>query len=93
MAEDILFSINQVAILIKVHPLTVRRYIKEGRLKAVKVGGNIRVPQSYVDAFTENILPSSYNLKAQHKTEILARFTPEDSIFRVKGIGMSLRGV
>ena len=45
--DDTLFSVNQVSILLKVHPLTVRRYIKEGKLKAIRVAGNIRVPKSY----------------------------------------------
>ncbi len=42
--DEILYSVNQVGLLLKVHPLTIRRYIKEGKLKAIKVAGNIRIP-------------------------------------------------
>lgn len=93
MTEDIFYSINQVAILLKVHQLTIRRYIKEGKLKAVKIGGNIRIPQSYIDAFTQNILPTSYGLKDQRKLEIVEKFNLQDPIFQLKGKGMSIRGL
>lgn len=93
MAEDILYSIKQVAVLLKVHPLTVRRYIREGQLKAVRIGGNVRVPQSYIDAFTENILPTSYSITSKNKTKLTKRFSLNDPIFQLKGRGMSLRGL
>lgn len=94
MPEDILYSVNQVAILLKVHPLSVRRYIKEGKLKAVKIGGNVRVPDSSVNAFTQNIYPTSYSLKGKSsQTDQINKFTIDDPIFRLKGRGLSMRGL
>jgi excisionase family DNA binding protein len=36
---DNLLNVNQVAFILKVHPLTVRKYIKDGKLKAIRAGG------------------------------------------------------
>ena len=41
-----LLNIRETAFILKVHPLTVRRYIKEGELKAIKIGGNIRIKEA-----------------------------------------------
>jgi excisionase family DNA binding protein len=92
MDEDVLYSASQVALILKVHQLTVRRYIKEGKLKAVKVGGNIRIPRSSLDAFSQNIYPTSYSMRSQQRSEV-ASFTPDDAIFRLKGKGLSLKGL
>lgn len=92
MADDVLFSVSQVAILLKVHSLTIRRYIKEGKLRAVKLGGNVRIPQSSIDAFSQNIYPTSYSLKDKNKMEI-SQFDSDDPIFRLKGRGLSLKGI
>lgn len=91
MADDILLSVRQVGLLLKVHPLTIRRYIKEGKLRAVKLGGNIRVPQTSIDAFTQNIYPTSYSLRNKSKKEVVV-FNLDDPIFRLKGKGLSLKG-
>jgi len=52
-----LFNVNQAAFILKVHPLTVRRYIKEGVLKAVKIGGNVRIKESNLQAFSRDFTP------------------------------------
>ena len=49
-----LLNVNQVAFIIKVHPLTIRRYLKEGRLKAVRVGGNVRIKESQLNDFNKD---------------------------------------
>ena len=54
---DNLFNVNQVAFILKVHPLTVRRYIKEERLKAIKVGGNVRIKESFLADFNNDFSP------------------------------------
>lgn len=46
-----LMSIKQIAEVWSVHPKTVRRRIKSGRLRHVREGGVIRVRRCDVDAF------------------------------------------
>ena len=49
---DELLKITEVAAELKLHPDTVRRYIKEGKLKATKIGGTrVRVRRSELDRF------------------------------------------
>lgn len=93
MAIETLFSVNQVAILLKIHPLTVRRYIKEGKLKALKVAGNIRISQSSIKTLSKEVLPTSYGLPKSSKTQSENKFTADDPIFRLKGRGMSLKAI
>jgi excisionase family DNA binding protein len=43
-----LLTVADVAALLKVHPLTVRRWIASGRLPAVKLGKSYRItPSAY----------------------------------------------
>jgi excisionase family DNA binding protein len=88
---DNLFNVNQAAFILKVHPLTIRRYIKEGRLKAIKVGGNIRIRESNLNEFNKDFSPEAT------KTTIIKTnlkpaktFTLDDPLFRLKGRGASL---
>ena len=47
-----LFTIDEIAKILRVHPRTVNRYIESGRLKASKLG-TWRIKQSDVDDFLE----------------------------------------
>ena len=49
-AEELL-TVNEVAERLKVHPITVRRHIKAGRLRALRAGRSIRVRASDLEAF------------------------------------------
>lgn len=91
MLDESLFSVNQVSLILKVHHLTVRRYIKEGKLKAVKIGGNIRIPQSALDTFTLELSPSSYGLKKPPRSDKSKAFALDDPFFRLKGRGLHLK--
>lgn len=91
--EDLL-TIRQVSIILKVHQLTIRRYIKEGRLKAVKMAGNIRINRVAIEAFTREISPEDYSQKPTPRIEREAKvFSLNDPIFRLKGRGMSLKAL
>ena len=87
---ETLFNINQAAYILKVHPLTVRRYIKEGRLKAVRVGGNVRIKESQLQDINKDFTAtkrerSPFKLKSTAKI-----FTQDDPLLRLKGRGASI---
>ena len=50
--EASLLSIDQVAGELGLHARTVRRYVHEGRLRAVRIGKRYRVAREAVDALT-----------------------------------------
>ena len=51
MTQD-LFSVEQVADLLGLHVRTVRGYVRDGRLKAVRIGKQYRIAPADVEAFT-----------------------------------------
>jgi excisionase family DNA binding protein len=90
---DGLLSVKQVAFILKVHPLSVRRYIKQGRLKAVKVGGNVRVRDKDLQEFHKELSVASpqQSIILNAKRSMVARiFTQEDPFLRLSGRGASL---
>jgi len=87
--EDFL-TVRQVAILLKVHHLTVRRYINEGKLKAVRIGGNIRVSQHDLQTFSEVYTPHAKSAKISTRLNPVSPFSSSDPLFRLKGRGLSM---
>jgi excisionase family DNA binding protein len=43
MESQDIYTVDQVAQILEMHPRTIRRYIRDGRLKATKVGGEWRI--------------------------------------------------
>jgi len=90
---DEFYTINQAAITLKIHPLTVRRYIKEGKLKAYRVGGNIRIAVNDLRAFTQNFIPRSKTIKSsenQLEKSSSKEFSFTDPLLALKGKGLSI---
>lgn len=87
---DNLFSVKQAAYILKVHPLTIRRYIKDERLKAVKVGGNIRIKESALNEFNKDFTPNKQSSFKSPKTQVFKNFTDVDPMFQLQGKGASL---
>ena len=86
-----LFNINQAAYILKVHPLTVRRYIREGRLRAIKVGGNVRIKESQLQEFNRDFSPRIPQMKNGKETKAPTKiFTEVDPFFQLQGRGASL---
>jgi excisionase family DNA binding protein len=51
MLQD-LYSVEQVADLLNLHVRTVRNYVREGRLKAVRIGKQYRIAREDLEAMT-----------------------------------------
>jgi len=49
-----LFTVREVAKILKCNPQTVRRYIREGLLKAVTLKGEYRIKEEHLNAFLED---------------------------------------
>lgn len=49
-----LYTVQQVADLLSVHPITIYRYIKQGKLKTKYIGRQYRITESDLDSFIEN---------------------------------------
>ncbi len=88
-----LLNVNQAAYILKVHSLTVRRYIREGKLKAVKIGGNVRIKEEQLIEFNKEIVPRPKPTKhaVKNKLHITKVFTVNDPLFRIKGLGARIK--
>jgi excisionase family DNA binding protein len=53
--QESYFTVEQIAQMLQMHPKTVQRYIREGRLRAVKVGKGWRVNGHDLSVFTESV--------------------------------------
>lgn len=51
---DRFYTVEQIAELLHIHSKTIQRYIREGKLNAVKVGKSWRVAGHDLSVFTEN---------------------------------------
>jgi excisionase family DNA binding protein len=60
-----LLTVRQTAQMLRVAPITIRRYIADGKLEAVRVGRGVRVPEETVAALLEPVQP-----KRQAKSEV-----------------------
>lgn len=84
-----LLTVKQIAIILKLHPLTIRRYIREGKLEAVKVAGSVRIKKESFNKLIQSFMPQirpKVGLKSNLKTN---QFLSSDPFFRLKGRAMS----
>ncbi|MBU0705728.1 MAG: helix-turn-helix domain-containing protein [Patescibacteria group bacterium] len=52
---DRLYTTEQVAKLLQIHPLTVLKYINSGKLRAVKLGRVYRVTETSLQKFLDEM--------------------------------------
>lgn len=79
-----LLTVYETAQILKVTPITVRRYIAAGRLAAVKVGKGVRVRKEAVDQFLEPVDLTKPKRKPPIRRSKL--FTKRDTLFNIIGI-------
>ncbi|MBF0662571.1 MULTISPECIES: helix-turn-helix domain-containing protein [unclassified Rhodococcus (in: high G+C Gram-positive bacteria)] len=56
--EETLLSVEQVAERLGLHVRTVRNYVRDGKLPAVRIGKQYRIAHTDLDAFTGRAVPA-----------------------------------
>jgi len=87
---DNLFTIKQVSYILKVHQLTVRRYIREKKLTAVKVGGAVRIRDEDLQKFQKSYSVGEKTRTIKVEENIKTVFSLDDPLWRLDGISTSL---
>jgi excisionase family DNA binding protein len=75
-------TVQETAEVLKVSPITIRRYISSGRLAAVRVGRNVRIRREAIEEFAAPVQPDHRqddSLKGQP-------FTFDDPLWDIVGM-------
>ncbi len=79
-----LLTIQEVAQMMKVSPVTIRRHINHGDLPAVKFGRRVRVPR---EAVNQLVTPVESKATKRKTVSIKGKpFTLQDSLWNIVGI-------
>lgn len=89
--SDGLVTVEQAAAELNLHPKTVLRYIREGRLPATRVGKSYRIARSRLDAFAGLASGKSEGTAAARATCILD--IPDIAVERAERIATFLQAV
>jgi excisionase family DNA binding protein len=81
MTEE-MYSVDQVAAQLGLHVRTVRNYIREGRLKAVRIGKQYRIAREHLEALTGR--PAS---APAPESQPPRRYVEVSSIVQIEAIG------
>jgi excisionase family DNA binding protein len=84
-----LLTVQETAQLLKVSTVTVRRFIADGRLPAVKVGRAVRVEKTDAERMARLVAPKA---RKAHRAPPVPRGRPtsaDDPIWKIVGMGAS----
>jgi excisionase family DNA binding protein len=65
-----MLTVNEVATRLRVSPESVRRWARQGRLRAVKVGRQLRIPPTEVERILSAGLDSPWRAEAPPDDEL-----------------------
>jgi excisionase family DNA binding protein len=88
--EEKYFTVEQISEMLKMHPKTIQRYIREGKLRATKLGKSWRVSGHDLSQFYENVegaeeAPEGERVTASAVVDIRAR-TKDEAIRIMNGL-------
>jgi excisionase family DNA binding protein len=76
-----LYSVDQVAARLGLHVRTVRHYVRDGRLKAVRIGKQYRIAREDLEALTGRpVLASPRETVASHRHVEVSSIVQVDAI-------------
>ena len=65
-----LYSVEQVASLLGLHVRTVRNYVRDGQLKAVRIGKQYRISSEDLEAFTGRPVVAAGDVRRNRHAEV-----------------------
>ena len=83
------FTIRQLAFLLKVHHLTIRRYIREKKLLAIKIGGVVRIKEEDLKNFQKSYSSREVN-QGINMAQAVKLFSFDDPLWKLDSLGTSL---
>jgi len=85
-----LLTVQETARMLKVSPMTIRRYIAAGRLSAVKVGKLVRVREESLEQLMQPIaVNGAERAKPQRRLPRGKPTSADDPLWSIIGIGRS----
>lgn len=87
-----LYTITQIAKILKVHHLTVRRYIRLGKLQALRIAGNVRVTIDALEDFSKSFVPETKTDIPNSHSQQVKPFLLSDPLFKLQGKGVKEYG-
>ena len=83
MQKD-LYTVTEVAQLLGLHVKTVRNYVRDGRLKSIRIGKQYRIAKTDLESFTGSALSAAHKVQAPRSMEVssivqIDSIGPEDS--------------
>lgn len=82
-----LLTVNETARMLRVSPITIRRYVASGRLEAVRVGRSVRIERAAIDRFAEPMEQNGATSRSAAGRGELP--TIRESLGNIVGIGRS----
>lgn len=83
---DQLYTVDQAAELLHLHVKTVRGYVRDGRLRATRIGKAYRIARSDLEAFAGLSLPAP-----ARETAVRRRQAQASSVIRIDAVSPDLR--
>lgn len=97
MSADVLglLSVEQVAAALRVHVRTVRRYLREGRLKGVRIGKQYRISAADLAQLTGTTAVDQIHVARHSEASSVVQIDAiarDDAIRVMSGIGGAIKG-
>jgi excisionase family DNA binding protein len=83
------YAIDEVADHLKLHVKTVRQYVRDGRLKATRIGKQYRIALADLEAFTGHAVPSDSVPAAERRPPDVSSIVEIDAIDRDASMRMT----
>lgn len=67
--ENVFFTVDEVSSILKITSLTLYKYIREGILEAVQIGGHYRIEKEALERFIQSHKVTSFTPKPSETSE------------------------